>query len=557
MGDRRRAWRLVLATAAVVGAALVAPLEALAVTCDRSNALLTVTLPDGGDNAGLAVAANDEIVVTDGVAPVTCTGTAGAPTVNNIGAISVVGRPEGFTTARIREPQRFAPGATPQDGSDDDPGAVPEIEIVVNLDGLSTSLQVQTGDQSGNIVFGSGGINPNVAAEGPTAINPDADISFTGEPETLVGFGGASPDTFTAQGGQGTGGPLNQEILIDGKGGVDSIAGGNGGDQLSGGTGGDTLFGAGGSDRMKGDEDDDTLDGGDATDTVSYPFPGGATVDLSITTQRQDTGAGGRDQLMRIESVDGGPGPDVLRGNDEENSLQGFEGDDLLEGRGSPDELSAGDDADTVLARDGVRDGVDCGDEVDTAELDAVNVDLVAFCDIMIFPPTGDGAGQVQGAGAAGAAASPVVAADGTAPAFTGTPRAAPRVFEVDRAGAAEVPVRVTARKGTTFRYSLSEAATVTFAIDRRTRGRRVRGSCRNQTPANRRLRPCTLVRRVGAFRAQGTAGANSKRFSGRIGSRSLSPGSYRALVTATDAAGNRTRQATATFRVVAPRRRR
>jgi hypothetical protein len=43
----------------------------------------------------------------------------------------------------------------------------------------------------------------------------------------------------------------------------------------------------------------------------------------------------------------------------------------------------------------------------------------------------------------------------------------------------------------------------------------------------------------------------NSLKFSGRIGRRALRPGSYRATITATDAAGNKSRPKTLSFKIV------
>ena len=146
-------------------------------------------------------------------------------------------------------------------------------------------------------------------------------------------------------------------------------------------------------------------------------------------------------------------------------------------------------------------------------------------------------------------------APDSTAPAFTGTPpKASPASFAVDAAGAGEVKVgRAPVKKGTTFRYSLSEAAGVTFTVQRRGRGRRVGRSCKKPTRANRKRRKCTRYTRVGAFRHQGAAGSNSKRFSGKIGRKALRPGRYRALLVAVDAAGNRSAERRVRFRVVKP----
>jgi CSLREA domain-containing protein len=122
-----------------------------------------------------------------------------------------------------------------------------------------------------------------------------------------------------------------------------------------------------------------------------------------------------------------------------------------------------------------------------------------------------------------------------------------PKVFAVLRRGASSAR----AKKGTIFRYRLSEAARVTFRIDRVTRGRRVRGRCRKQTPANRGKRACKRYVRAGRLADTGEAGRNSKKFSGRIGKRALSPARYRATLVATDAGGNASAPKRLTFRIV------
>ena len=48
-----------------------------------------------------------------------------------------------------------------------------------------------------------------------------------------------------------------------------------------------------------------------------------------------------------------------------------------------------------------------------------------------------------------------------------------------------------------------------------------------------------------------GRKGANTLEFSGRIGRRALKRGRYRAVITATDAAGNRSAAKSVRFRVV------
>lgn len=121
-----------------------------------------------------------------------------------------------------------------------------------------------------------------------------------------------------------------------------------------------------------------------------------------------------------------------------------------------------------------------------------------------------------------GGAGTPV---DTQAP-LIGSFRAAPALFALAR-GATPMAARVP--RGTRFRYTLSEPARITITLKR----------------AHSR-------RRVGVLRRAGAKGANSIRFSGRIGKRALRPGRYRAAIVAIDAAGNRSALRTTAFRVAA-----
>jgi hypothetical protein len=123
--------------------------------------------------------------------------------------------------------------------------------------------------------------------------------------------------------------------------------------------------------------------------------------------------------------------------------------------------------------------------------------------------------------------------------------------FAVNPNGAAERPVAARAKKGTTFVYSLSEAARVVFRIHAKKKGRKVGRRCVKPTPRNRRKPACTRFVKVGAFAQSASAGQNRKRFSGKIGRRRLRPGKYRATLIATDAAGNVSRRRFLNFKVV------
>lgn len=87
----------------------------------------------------------------------------------------------------------------------------------------------------------------------------------------------------------------NDNWVMNGRGGDDTLSGGNRADVLFGGTGNDKLFGRGGSDALYGDGGADILDGGEGNDALF----GGADADTLI-------GGLGRDLML------GGSGPDIF-----------------------------------------------------------------------------------------------------------------------------------------------------------------------------------------------------------------------------------------------------
>jgi Calcineurin-like phosphoesterase len=80
------------------------------------------------------------------------------------------------------------------------------------------------------------------------------------------------------------------------------------------------------------------------------------------------------------------------------------------------------------------------------------------------------------------------------------------------------------------FRYELSEAATIKFTIKRKGKSR---------------------YRSVGQFSQSAAAGANERRFRAKIRARHLRPGTFKAVLMASDAAGNRSASKSIGFRVV------
>jgi len=157
-------------------------------------------------------------------------------------------------------------------------------------------------------------------------------------------------------------------------------------------------------------------------------------------------------------------------------------------------------------------------------------LDLGAYESTPVPPAPGGGpAGTDPAAAGAPTGSSPGAqppAADLTAPVLSAL-RVTNRVFAIGR-GATAVSAR---KRGTTFRYKLSEPAAVKIDIARR-------------ATRTRYAHVITLSRK-------GHLGANATKLSGRIKRRALKAGPYRATFTARDAAGNRSKRVVVKFTVV------
>lgn len=92
---------------------------------------------------------------------------------------------------------------------------------------------------------------------------------------------------------------------------------------------------------------------------------------------------------------------------------------------------------------------------------------------------------------------------------------------------------------GTTFSFTLNEAADVTFTFASVSTGRKSGRKCVKQTTTNRKKPKCTLSKAAGSIKLKGKAGANKVRSQGRLTkSKKLKNGAYTVTVVANDAAG-------------------
>ena len=105
---------------------------------------------------------------------------------------------------------------------------------------------------------------------------------------------------------------------------------------------------------------------------------------------------------------------------------------------------------------------------------------------------------------------------------------------------------------GTTFSFALNEQASVSFAFTEQAGGRKVQGKCVAQTTKNRRKRACKRTLTRGTLAFAGHSGTNEVSFQGLISrSTKLPLGSYTLVITASDAAGQRSTPKQLSFTIV------
>jgi hypothetical protein len=107
----------------------------------------------------------------------------------------------------------------------------------------------------------------------------------------------------------------------------------------------------------------------------------------------------------------------------------------------------------------------------------------------------------------------------------------------------------------TTIRFHVSARATVRIRISRKLKGRRVGRHCVASTPQLRNRRTCTRYNLIGALARGGQGpGDEAIAFSGRFHGRALSPGEYRATITAIDRSHHRSARKRTRFTIIVRR---
>ena len=128
-----------------------------------------------------------------------------------------------------------------------------------------------------------------------------------------------------------------------------------------------------------------------------------------------------------------------------------------------------------------------------------------------------------------------------------GKVKAVPRKFVPKSKGAKAGKAKI----GTTFRYTVNEAAKVRFKIERKRIGRLVGKKCKPRTPRNQGRKRCALFKRLGSRSQAAKPGRNKLKWNGNLKGRPLPAGAYRATVIATDRAGGRSGAKTVGFRIL------
>ena len=257
--------------------------------------------------------------------------------------------------------------------------------------------------------------NLNVSAERITVNGLGGDDSISGE------AGLAPLIAMTANGGTG----------------ADTITGGDGADLLTGGDDNDALAGGGGNDRLVGDRGADTMNGGDGEDTTVWNNGDGSDVmngeagtdrvevngantaetftlapngarakfdrtsagafSLDIgTAEALDLRALAGDDAFTVSpgtgallavTADAGAGNDTITGAEETDTFLGGTGNDTLTGGNGADLLDGQEGDDTLRARDGQSDLLRGGAGTDSAQADALGIDVWETVEAADVPP--------------------------------------------------------------------------------------------------------------------------------------------------------------------------
>ena len=240
-------------------------------------------------------------------------------------------------------------------------GTSQAVGVTVDLvSGTNDALKIRGTTGTDTMALGDLGISINSGSS--------LDMEFSNVDEFTFSLG-AGNDSFTAQGGLGSGDPVTTPVEVYGGEGNDVLIGSDGDDTIDGGEGNDTITGALGDDTLAGGLGNDTFDEG-AADSGSDTFTGGGGVDIvsyanrtNAVTVTMDSGAddgetGEADDVSNVTGVTGGAGDDSLTGGPNADVISGGPGDDTITGGAEADTLN-GDAGDDVFLEGSAASGSD------------------------------------------------------------------------------------------------------------------------------------------------------------------------------------------------------
>jgi Ca2+-binding RTX toxin-like protein len=220
-------------------------------------------------------------------------------------------------------------------------------------------IRLNLGLAGGSITTGAG--NDEIYVDGGGGVAFSADSGSGNDVIDMSGAGSSTTHRYLASGGTG-------EDVITGSDYNDRLDGGAGDDQLTG-NGSLVAFGSDG-DQFVGGEGNDLITGGSAgIDWVRYDLEtGGGAVRVNLSDSQTTVGGvlldpgtardtfGNTDSLVGIERISGSSSDDSMLGGSGAERFEGGAGNDTLTGAGGADELTGGAGADLLDGGDGALD---------------------------------------------------------------------------------------------------------------------------------------------------------------------------------------------------------